>query len=167
MSLKGFRRPTKLVPVLPNSSDEYALAGTVVNAVKQLWLSNSRNITPTVIGSIVFKQLWDRFDREAQRRYLAITKEVLNDMVQTELHAYLRPIANETDRWALLQLPESVDDKHRTRAYQQFGDLIQRYKWRRKNNAAYDGRRHSAHLIFDDVPGYLPGNDDDEEEEEE
>jgi len=165
LSLKGSKRPTKLVPVLPNTSDEYALVGTVGNAVKQLWLNNTRNITTTAVGTIVFKQLWDRFDREAQRRYLTIAKEVLNDMVQTELYAYLRPVANDTGRWALLQLPESVNDKHRTRAYQQFGDTIQRYKWRRKNNAPYDGRRHSANLVFDDQPGYLPKSDEDEEEE--
>lgn len=159
VSLKGFRRPTKLVPVLPNSSDEYALIETVVNALKQLWVSNTRNITTSAVGSTVFKKLWNRFDREAQRRYLTIAKEVLNDMVQTELYAYLRPVANEIDRWALLQLPEGVEDRHRTRAYQQFGDVIQRYKWRRRNNAAYDGRRHPANLVFDDQPGYLPEND--------
>jgi len=163
VSLQGFRRPTKLVPVLPHSSEEYALVSTVVNAVKQLWLSNTRNFTPTVIGSVVFRQLWDRFDREAQSRFLAITKEVLNDMVQTELQAYLRPGAN--DRWALLQLPDNVDDRHRTRAYQHFGDLIQSYKWRRKNNATYDGRRHSPNLIFDDLPGYLPEKDEEDEDE--
>ncbi len=156
VSLEGRHRPTKLVPVLPTSDDEYALIGSVVNAIKQLWLLNTRAVTPTAIGNTVFRQLWDRFDREAQSRYLKIAKEVIKDMVQTELHSYLRPVANEKDKWALLQLPESVPDRQRTRAYQQFGTVVQSYKWRRRNNAAYDGRRHSANLVFDDQPGYLP-----------
>ncbi len=156
VSLRGCHRPTKLIRVLPSSNDEYALISSAVDAIKQLWLRNSRKITPTIIGRTVFKQLWDRFDREAQARYMTIVKEVLNDLVQTELHSYLRPAPNDTERWSLRLLPESIPDRQRTKAYQQFGDLVRSYKWRRKNNAPYDGRRHSAHLSFEDVPGYLP-----------
>ncbi|HEX7722789.1 MAG TPA: hypothetical protein VF397_11570 [Pyrinomonadaceae bacterium] len=164
VSLRGFHRPTKLVPVLPTSDDEYGLISSVVNAVKLLWLRNTRNITPGVVGGVVFKQLWDRFDRDAHRRYVAITKEVLGDMLQTELHAYLRPVANDNDKWALLELPESVDDRRRTRASQTFADSIQRYKWRRKNNAPYDRSRHSAQVNFEDVPGYLPNKTEADED---
>jgi hypothetical protein len=160
ISLIGFHRPTKLVPVLPTSDDEYALTSSVVNAIKQLWLRNTRFIASIDVGTSVFRQLWDRFDREAQGRYLKIAKDVINDLAQTELHPYIRPVANERDKWALLQLPDGVADRQRTRASQQFGDAIQRYKWRSRNNTPYEGRRHPSHFSFEDVPGFLPGSEE-------
>jgi hypothetical protein len=163
ISLEGRHRPTKLVPVLPTSSDEPALIESVVNAIKQLWLVNTRVVASSAVGTTAFKQLWDRFDREAQGRYLKIVKQVMNDMLQTELHAYVRPIANETDKWKLLLLPESVQEKQRTRAYQHFADAIQSYKWRRKNNAVYHGTRHPGLFNLEDVPGYLPEKDEENE----
>jgi len=151
--IKNSHRPTKLIPVLPTSSDEYALVSSVVEAISQLWVENARSITTTDIGNTVFKRLWDRFGRGAQARYLSIVKDVLNDMIETELHSYVRPVPNERDKWVLLRLPHSVEDRQRTRAYQQFKTVIQEYKWRRKSGRPYDKRR-AAQLSLEDLAGY-------------
>ena len=160
--LQGCHPPTKLVPILPTTDDEYRLLVSVVDGVKQLWVSNARTVTPADIGRTVFKQLWERFGGDAQRRYLIVAKEVLIDMVQTEFHAYLRPVANERDKWALIQLPDSVADRHRTRAYQQFGNVVRDYKSRRRTGGEY-ARRHPSQLSWEDVPEFAPETDQEEE----
>jgi hypothetical protein len=160
VSLQGYHPPTKLVPVLPTSDDEYGLVSSVVDGVKQLWVNNTRTVVPSDVGRTIFRKLWERFGREAQSRYLSIAKEVLSDMVQTEFHAYLRPVPNERDKWALIQLPESVAERHRTKAYQQFGNVAREYKWRRKNGGEY-ARRHPSQITLDDIPGFTPSGDKD------
>lgn len=160
--LEGYYPPTKLVPVLPTSGDEYALVNSVVNGVKQLWVNNTRTVAPADVGRIVFKELWERFGNEAQARYLVVAKEVLRDMVQTEFHTYLRPVANERDKWAVVQLPDSVADRNRTRAYQQFGNVVREYKSRRRTDREY-GRRHPSQTTFEDVAGFVPDTSQEEE----
>lgn len=155
VSLVGQHRPTKIIPVLPTTNDENALISSVVNGIKQLWVNNVRAVTPAEVANTVFKGLWDRFGGDAQRRYLTVAKEVLNDMVQTEFYSYLRPVANERDKWALLRLPETVDDRQRTRHYQQFSNVVQEYQWRRRSGATYDKRR-AAQFSLEDVAGYSP-----------
>jgi hypothetical protein len=157
VSLKNSHRPTKLIPVLPTSSDEYALLSSVINALNQLWVNNARVVTTIDVGNTVFKRLWDRFGRDTQARYLSVVKEVLNDMVETEFYSYIRPVPNERDKWALLRLPDAVDDRQRTRVYQQFNTVAQEYKWRRKNGRAYD-RRRLAQFSLEDLAGYTPGS---------
>ena len=112
-------------------------------------------MTTAEVAKAVFKGLWECFAGEAQRRYLTVAKEVLNDMVQTEFYSYLRPVANERDKWALLRLPEKVDDRQRTKHYQQFSSVVQDYQWRRRSGAAYD-RRRAAQYSLEDVAGYSP-----------
>ena len=164
ITLEGCYPPTKLVPVLPTSGDEYALASSVVDGVKQLWVNNVRTVSPADVGRIVFKQLWERFGSEAQARYLAVARDELREMVQTDFHTYLRPLANENDKWALIQLPESVSDRNRTKHYQQFGGVVRDYKWRRKTNAE-PVRRHPSQVTMEDVPGFLPIISKEEEEQ--
>jgi hypothetical protein len=158
VSVEGRHRPTRIVPVLPTTNDENALISSVVNAVKQLWVNNVRAVTPAEVAKTVFKGLWECFAGEAQRRYLRVAKEVLNDMVETEFYSYLRPVANERDKWALLRLPEKVDDRHRTRHCQQFSSAVRDYQWRRRSGAAYDKRR-AAQFSLEDVSGYSPESD--------
>jgi hypothetical protein len=160
--LEGYYPPTKLVPVLPTSSDEYALVSSVVDGVKQLWVNNTRTVAPADVGRIVFKQLWERFGSEAQARYLVVAKDELREMVQTEFHTYLRALPNERDKWALIQLPESVSDRNRTKAYQQFGNVVREYKLRRKDGRE-PARRHASQLTWEDIPGFAPDAGEEEE----
>ena len=164
VSLKDCHPPTKLVPVLPMSGDEYELACSVVDGVKQLWVNNERTVTPSDVGRTVFRLLWEKFGSEAQIRYARVAKETLNEMVQTEFHTYLRPVPNEREKWALLEPPESVTDRHRTRAYQQFGNVVRDYKNRRRANGEY-ARRHPSQISWDDVPGFGPGTGEDQDQE--
>ena len=161
--LEGCYPPTKLLPVLPTSGDEYELLSSVVDGVKQLWVNNARTVSPADVGRIVFKQLWERFGSDAHARYLAIAKDELREMVQTEFHNYLRPLPNERDKWALIQLPESVGDRNRTRAYLQFGNVVREYKWRRKTGGE-PARRHPSQITAEDIPGFVPGTDENEEQ---
>ena len=160
-SLEGCHPPSRLIPVLPTSNDEYALLRSVVDAVKQLWIRNARAVSSADVGRTVFGRLWDRFGREAQIRYVKVVKEVLDDMVQTEFHKYLRPVPEERDRWALLQQPEASTERQRTKIYQQFSNIVQAYKWRRKDGGEYD-RRHPAQISFDDWPGFRPQRNEDD-----
>lgn len=153
--LEGCYPPTKLVPVLPTSGDEYALISSVVDGVKQLWVNNTRTVAPADVGRIVFKELWERFGSEAQARYLIVAKEELREMVQTEFYTYLRPLPSERDKWALIQLPESVSDRNRTKAYQQFGNVVRAYKERRKAGGEYT-HRHPSQLSLEDIPESAP-----------
>ena len=83
-------------------------------------------------------------------------------MVQTEFHAYLRPLPNERDKWALIQLPGSVSDRNRTKAYQQFGNVVRDYKSRRKTGRE-PTRRHASQLTWEDTPGFATDTAPEEE----
>ena len=146
------------------SGDEYSLACTAVDGVKYLWVNNARTVTPSDVGRTVFKLLWDRFGSEAQLRYLRVAKETLSDMVETEFHTYLRPVPHERDKWKLLEPPESVGERNRTRAYQQFGNVVRDYKDRRRTNREY-ARRHPSQISLEDVPGFGAGIGENEDAE--
>ena len=79
-----------------------------------------------------------------------------------EFHTYLRQVPNERDKWALVQLPDSVADRNRTRAYQQFGNVVREYKSRRRTDREY-GRRHPSQTTFEDVAGFVPDTRQEEE----
>jgi hypothetical protein len=48
---------------------------------------------------------------------LRVARETIKDMLETEFHEYLRPVPSRSDKWTLLNLPDSIDERQRTRAY--------------------------------------------------
>lgn len=150
ISLVGCYPPTKLLPVLPSTGEVIKLINSVVGAVKYLWLNNERSLTPERVAMVVFKRFWNLFDRPAQDRYLTVAQDVLKDMMQTEFHEYLRIMPGPSSQWRLLKLPESVEQRQRSRALQIFHKLVQDYKWRRQNDQPYD-RRHPAQMSLEDI----------------
>jgi hypothetical protein len=157
ISLVGYHLPTKLVPVLPTTDDEYALIESVVDGVKELWVNNARSVTPSEVASTIYKRLWDRFDNEAKARYLKVAKGVLHDMQESEFHLYLHPVAGQAEKWSLLRLPETFEYRYLTKEYQYFSNTAHTYKQRRLNGKPYT-RRHGAQPSFEDYEGFLPEN---------
>jgi len=155
ISLSGCRLPTKLVPVLPTTNEEYELVKSVGSAMTYLWINNTPWITLTEIAQTEFKQIWGCFDNEAQERYLRVARNTLNDMQETEFHEYLRPAPERKDRWRLSSLPDSIEERHRTQAYQRFNATAKEYLWRRKNNNSYS-KRHPAQTNMADIEGWMP-----------
>jgi hypothetical protein len=50
ISLAGYRIPTKLIPVLPTTNDEYELINGIVLGLMDLWVNNTRFVTPSQIA---------------------------------------------------------------------------------------------------------------------
>jgi hypothetical protein len=154
IALVGCHIPTKLIPVLPTTDDEYELIESVVNGVKELWVNNARAITLVDIAQAVYKRLWERFDNAAKTRYLRIVRDTVRDMQETEFFAYLRPVPDQNDKWSLLRLPETFDKKNLTKEYQTFSGIAGTYKQRRLNNKPYL-HRHASQTSFADYEGFL------------
>jgi hypothetical protein len=146
-------RPTRLVRLLPTSSDKYAIIRSVVDAFTEAWISNERSITTTQISERVFKGVWGVIDTWAQGQFLKEARDVLKDMEQTEFSRYLRPVSGH-DEWKLLNLLESVEYKRRSRALQSFQEATREYKWRRQNSQPYR-KRVLAQTTMEDIEGFL------------
>lgn len=157
-------RPTRLIRVLPATSDKYAVVRVVVESFIEAWIDNERSLTTTQIAERVFKGYWGRIDNWARDHFLKESKAILKDMEQTEFNRYLRPVPN-SDEWKLLHLLESIEHKWRSRALQNFQALARSYKWRRRNNEPYK-KRVIAQTSMEDIEGFLsvPNNEDGEQE---
>jgi hypothetical protein len=158
IALSGCRVPTKLIPVLPTTADEYALVESVVDGLKQLWITSARSLEPGNVASLVYRRLWNTLDTEAQQRYLKIVNETLHDMASCEFHDYLRPSPGSSTKWTLLRLPEAAEPRQLTKELQRFSLFAQTYKQRRLNNTPY-AHRHPGQPSFEDFEGFIPKDD--------
>jgi hypothetical protein len=146
-------RPTRLIVVLPTTSDKYTVTRTVVEAFKETWINNERSVTTGQLAQNIFKGIWGVVDNWAREQFLKEARAVLKDMEQTEFNRYLRP-APGSDEWKILNLPESLEHKRQSRAIQIFQAAAREYKWRRKNNQPFRGRVF-AQTSLEDIEGFI------------
>lgn len=157
-------RPTRLIRLLPASSDKYAIVRAVVDAFTETWINNERSITTTRISEKVFKGVWSVIDTWAQRQFLKEARDILKDMEQTEFGRYLRPVPSR-DEWKVMNLLESIEHKRRSRALQAFQDTTREYKWRRQNDRPYR-KRSLAQTTMEDIEGFISESKPTSEESE-
>ena len=149
VSLTGYKIPTKLIPVLPTTNDEYEIVKRVAYSVRDLWVNNARFVTTDLVVSNTYKQIWDCFGKEAQDRFTKVVHSTVKDMHETEFYGYLRPFASERDKWALLNLPNSIEEKQRTREFQKLNQIVGEYTQRRLHKKAYSTRRAGQPSLLD------------------
>lgn len=159
--IDGAYRPTRLIKVLPTTDDKKALSNSVVNALKESWINNEHSITPQIIASKVFRQLWGAFDKWAQDSYLVFAKNALTDMQHTEFNKYMRPVPGESAEWKLLSLPEAMEQRYRSRALQGFQKSLSDYKWRTSQGKPYP-KKLAAQPSFYDIEGVVPNSEEDD-----
>lgn len=160
IDIRTARRPTRLIRVLPTTDDKYALKSSVVEAFRECWLNSEHSVTPLRVAEKGFRQLWGAFDKWAQARYLTFAKSVLEDMQRSEFNRYMRPIPGKDAEWRLLQLPEEIDTRQQTRAFQAMQKATREYKWRAQHGSPYP-KQLASQPSFMDLEGIIADEEED------
>jgi hypothetical protein len=154
------RRPTRLIRVLPTTDDKYALTSSVVEAFRECWLNSEHSVSPLRIAERSFRQLWGAFDKWAQNRYLAFAKSVLEDMQRSEFNRHMRPIPGKDAEWRLLHLPEEIEHRQQTKAFQAMQKATREYKWRAQHGSPYP-KQLASQPSFMDLEEIIADEEDD------
>lgn len=149
--------PTRLITVLPTTNETYEVIRSIVDTVRNLWVSNERFVTPQRIAAKLFDDVWELFDSEAQQQFVKLAGKTLKDMRETEFNRYLAAVPEKSNEWRLLKLPET-EGKNITTALKTFAKATREYKWRRQHGIEYRGSRHLDQMTF---KGFNPDDTED------